>query len=79
MSGKKAREARKRNLTVLLARAQVEVSEGGPGLYMVDVRHDDTCMGLINESMLECTRKPEMNFTSVSYGGSDDSDKWERG
>jgi len=42
MSGKKAREARKRNLTVLLARAQVEVSEGGPGLYMVDVRHDDT-------------------------------------
>ena len=68
MSGKKAREARKRNLSVLLARAQVEVSEGGPGLYLVDVRHDDTCMGLINESMLECTCKPEMYFN-----------KWERG
>ncbi len=68
MSGKKAREARKRNLSVLLGRAQVEVSEGGPGLYLVDVRHDDTCMGLINESMLECTCKPEMYFN-----------KWERG
>jgi len=68
MSGKKAKEARKlRNMQVLLGRAQAEISEGGNGLYMVDVRHDDTCMGLINQSMLECTCKPEMNFN-----------KWER-
>ena len=55
-------------MQVLIGRARAEMAEGGPGLYMVDVRHDDTCMGLINESMLDCTCKPEMNFN-----------KWERG
>ena len=59
---------KKRNLQVLIGRAQAEVAEGGVGLYMVDVRHDNHCPGLINESMLDCTCKPEMYFN-----------KWERG
>ena len=56
-----------RNMQVLIGRARAEVAVGGVGLYMVNVKHDNDCPGLINESMLDCTCKPEMIFN-----------KWER-
>ena len=59
---------KKRNLQVLIGRAQAEVAEGGVGVYIVNVGHDEDCPGLINQSMLSCTCTPEMNFN-----------KWEKG
>ena len=61
MSGKKAREARKlRNFQVVLGRAKAEMVEGGPGGYIMNVKHDDWCPGLKEQSILECTCSPEM-------------------
>jgi hypothetical protein len=55
----------KRNMKVLMARFAAGVQERGEGGYFASVQHDEDCLGLRYQFMLECTCMPEINIAKV--------------